>query len=272
MVDYTMFKYTLLVLLFFFAYTQAWRTGGITQRANEMLPSPRVGGGRPVVQMNAVIGNPAQWPRPKKTLIIYEYESSPFSRKVRQAVSQLDLTVEYRPCPGARYGFSDQLAGRTAVFGLGGSRQVPFMNDPGNPVGTLANIKDSDEIVEYLFTNFGPGKDKIPGSLKGPFAGKKFGGADVSKPLANWREDNIFKRPLDLWGFEDGPSTPVRETLNLLCLAHRVINCSKGSANLAALASKNGGKVPYLEDPNTGKKLSGANEIKSYLLSTYTKT
>jgi len=221
--------------------------------------------------MNAVIGNPSQWPRPKKTLIIYEYESSPFSRKVRQAVSQLDLTVEYRPCPGARYGFSDQLAGRTAGFGLGGSRQVPFMNDPGNPVGTLANSKDSDEIVDYLFTNFGPGKDKIPGSLKGPFAGKKFGGADVSKPLANWREDNIFKRPLDLWGFEDGPSTPVRETLSLLCLAHRVINCSKGSANLAALASKNGGKIPYLEDPNTGKKLSGANEIKAYLLATYTK-
>ena len=218
--------------------------------------------------MNAVIGDPSTYGRPKKTIVIYEYESSPFSRKVRQAVSQLDLSVEYRPCPGARYGFSDQLSSRTY-----GSRTVPFMNDPGNPIGTLANIQESDMIVEYLFDNFGPGKSKIPSSLKGPFAGRG-AGMDVSKPYAGLQQEkivaNILKRPLELWGFEgSGDSQPIRGLLCSLCLAHKAINCSKGSANLAALKAKSGGKIPYLEDPNTGKKISGINECRSYLIATY---
>jgi len=222
---------------------------------------------RSAMKMNAVIGGDASaWARPRKTLIIYEYESSPFSRKVRQAVSQLDLTVEYRPCPGARFGYSDQLAARTL-----GSRTVPFMTDPGNSIGTLANMQESDVIVDYLFENFGPGKSKVPGSLKGALAGRAFGGMDVSKPYANYNKENIFKKPLELWGFEgSGESQPVRELLCALCLAHKAINCSKGSSNLGALQAKNGGKLPYLEDPNTGKKLTGKSECKAYLLATYT--
>ena len=41
--------------------------------------------------------------RPVKSISIYEYEASPYCRKVREAVSLLDLTVTYKPCPGARY-------------------------------------------------------------------------------------------------------------------------------------------------------------------------
>jgi len=63
-------------------------------------------------------------PRPEKPLIIYEYEASPFCRRVREMVNLLDLTVEYRPCPGARAGFSDELFART------GRRTVPYMIDP----------------------------------------------------------------------------------------------------------------------------------------------
>ena len=219
-----------------------------------------------VLSIYIVGANVASWSRPKKTLIIYEYESSPFSRKVRQAVSQLDLTVEYRPCPGARYGFSDQLSARTL-----GSRTVPYMTDPGNSITALANIQESDAIVAYLFENFGPGESKIPGSLKGALAGRSLlGGMDVSRPYPNFKPDNIFRKPLELWGFEGGESQPVRGLLCALCLAHRVINCSKGSTNLPALKLKNGGKLPYLEDPNTGKKISGSSECRDYLLGQYT--
>ena len=37
--------------------------------------------------------------RPKKTLEIYEFEGCPFCRKVREAISVLDLDVIYYPCP-----------------------------------------------------------------------------------------------------------------------------------------------------------------------------
>lgn len=211
----------------------------------------------------SVLGDSSKWARPKKTLIIYEYESSPFSRKVRQACELLDLSPEYRPCPGARYGFSDQLALRTA-----GERTVPYMSDPGNPIGTLASMRESDVIIAYLFDYFGPGKAKIPGSLKGPLAGFGLGKA-ASKPLPNYKETNMFLKPMEFWGYEGGPSQPARALLCELCLAHKAVNTSKGSQNLAQLQAKSGGKIPYLEDPNTNKKIVGVNEIKAHLLANY---
>lgn len=73
----------------------------------------------------------------------------------------LDLTVEYRPCPNARYGFSDELSTRTL-----GTRTVPFLVDPSNSMGKLGSLGESDKIVEYLFDYFGPGVDAIPATLK----------------------------------------------------------------------------------------------------------
>jgi glutaredoxin len=83
--------------------------------------------------------------RPVKTLIIYEYEASPFCRKVREACAMLDLTVEYRPCPGARAGFSNEMAKRT-----GGRRTVPYLVDDNNK-SLKAGMFESDDIIEYLF-------------------------------------------------------------------------------------------------------------------------
>jgi glutaredoxin len=84
--------------------------------------------------------------RPEKTLIIYEYEASPFCRKVREACALLDLTVEYRPCPGARAGFSDEMAKRT-----GGRRTVPYLVDDNKQM--KAGMFESDDIIDYLFEN-----------------------------------------------------------------------------------------------------------------------
>ena len=72
--------------------------------------------------------------RPTKNIIIYEYEASPFCRKVREACAILDLTVEYRPCPGARTGFSDEMAKRT-----GGRRTVPYLECMQDKAICLAN-------------------------------------------------------------------------------------------------------------------------------------
>ena len=63
----------------------------------------------------------------------------------------------------------------------------------------------------------------------------------------------------------------MRETLCGLALAHRYIHCAKGSKNVDKLVTKGGQfGVPYIEDPNSGKKLSGSAEIVKYLTETYT--
>ena len=48
-------------------------------------------------------------PRPEQPLILYEYAASPFAKRVREIINLLDLTVEYRPCPGARGGSSRKI-------------------------------------------------------------------------------------------------------------------------------------------------------------------
>jgi len=86
--------------------------------------------------------------RPEKPVILYEYEASPFCRKVREACSMLDLVVEYRPCPGARFGWSDSMSLVTE-----GLRTVPFMIDPNAELDSEANkgMFESDDIISYLF-------------------------------------------------------------------------------------------------------------------------
>lgn len=51
----------------------------------------------------SVLPNIASYPRPKKPIIIFDSETSPECKKVREACTVLDLTVEFRPCPGISY-------------------------------------------------------------------------------------------------------------------------------------------------------------------------
>ena len=68
---------------------------------------------------------PGLTPRPTKPFVLYEYEANGECKKVREACTLLDLTLDCRPCPaGATSGYSDQLA----TVSLG-QRTVPFMID-----------------------------------------------------------------------------------------------------------------------------------------------
>ena len=59
-------------------------------------------------------GDVTALPRPNQPLVLYDYEASPYCKRVREFINLLDLTVEYRPCPGARQGkFSDELYEKT---------------------------------------------------------------------------------------------------------------------------------------------------------------
>ena len=52
----------------------------------------------------------------------------------------LDLTVLYKPCPGAKAGFSDE------QFAKAGKRTVPYLEDPNTGVAMF----ESAAIVKYL--------------------------------------------------------------------------------------------------------------------------
>ena len=84
---------------------------------------------------------------------VFEYEGSPYCRKVREAAAVLDLDVLYRPCPsGETYWRPMAKAEGAATF--------PYMKDPN----TGAAMTESDDIVEYLFRNYGPAAGTPSGS------------------------------------------------------------------------------------------------------------
>ena len=65
-------------------------------------------------------------------IILYEYEACPFCRKVREALSELDLDYICNPCPREtikKYGHSDQSRFRPVVGKLGGKMVFPFLVD-----------------------------------------------------------------------------------------------------------------------------------------------
>jgi hypothetical protein len=89
--------------------------------------------GRRVAESSAV----ASFPRPAAPVVLYEFTSCPFCRKVRDACSVLDLDVEFRPTPRDGKRFRPEAAARS------GKAQFPFMIDPN----TGKEMLESDDII-----------------------------------------------------------------------------------------------------------------------------
>jgi len=216
----------------------------------------------------------ASAPRPVQPLILYEYDASPFCKRVRETMNILDLTVEYRPCPGARGGkFSQQMLERT------GRQTLPFLIDPN----TGAEMFESGDIIDYLLDTYGPSPDVFDRKALWTVTNEAFAVATATQvailrgfPGAqrqpNARPDNEEMKPLELWGYECSPFVrPVREKLGSLCLPHKMVSCSRGSANRDLMVQKTGRfQVPYLVDPNTGIEMFEGPEIVEYLEAAYT--
>jgi len=219
----------------------------------------------------------AEAPRPDQPLVLYEYDGSPFCKRVREIINLLDLTVEYRPCPGARQSrFSDELMERT------GRRTVPYLIDPN----TGEEMFESDDQIAYLVDTYGPSKDLYDAKALWPITFKQFSvytstlsalitGLPASQRQSNARPDNEDMLPLELWGYEGSPFVrPVREKLCGLALPHLMVSCSRGSANRNVLIERLGGgvtfQVPFLVDPNTGLEFFESVEICAYLDACYT--
>jgi glutathione S-transferase len=200
--------------------------------------------------------------RPAERLVLYEFESCPFCRKVREVLSGLDLEVEVRPCPkgGARF--------RPEAVGRGGRAQFPFLVDPNTGV----EIYESEEIIQYLVRRYGDGRFEpwlrasLLFTVLGSLASLQRLGAGTSV-----RPSRCPEAPLELWSFEASPFCRlVREALTELELPYLLHNVAAGSPSREAFVARSGKmQVPWLLDPNTGKHFFESADIVEYLERTY---
>jgi glutathione S-transferase len=202
--------------------------------------------------------------RPKRRLELWEFEACPYCRKVREALSMLDLEVMLYPCPkgGPRF--------RPAAAKRGGKAQFPFLVDPN----TKRELYESDDIVTYLFDQYGDGG--VPLTLRmGPLTDLTSMLASAARPGFGGRyvPARQPEQPLELWSFEASPYCRiVRERLCALELPYVLHNVAKGSPGREAFVARAGKMmVPYLVDPNTRTEMFESADIVAYLDRTYRK-
>jgi len=214
-----------------------------------------------VVRLGAGLSAPHAGPRPAEPLKLYEFEGCPFCRKVREALTMLDLAVTIYPCPkgGRIY--------RAQVVEMGGQEQYPYLVDPN----TDDAIYESSDIIEHLYRHYG--SRAAPWWLR----------SDISLPTgalasvvrgprgSRHRPSRAPEKHLELFSFEASPYCRiVREALCELELPYRLINVGKGSAARPAFRERSGRMmVPWLSDPNTGQERFESSEIVGYLDQTY---
>ncbi|MFQ5417221.1 MAG: glutathione S-transferase N-terminal domain-containing protein [Myxococcota bacterium] len=200
--------------------------------------------------------------RPEQNLQLFEFEACPFCRKVREALSILDLDAEIYPCPknGPRF--------REEVKRRGGKALFPYLVDPNTGV----EMYESDDIVAYLFAEYGDGE--VPRALAlGPLTTITAMLSSAFRPGfgASYRVSDPPEKLLELYSFESSPFCRiVRESLSSLELPYRLHNVAKGGAQRDELVERAGKMmVPYLADPNTGVGMYESAGIVRYLEETY---
>jgi glutathione S-transferase len=200
-------------------------------------------------------------PRPAEPLEIYEFEACPFCRRVREALTTLDLEAYIYPCPrgGSRY--------RPVVIERGKREMFPYMIDPN----TGTEMYESADIVDYLFKTYGAGKPSI--LSRGPLFVVSSALASAARPSRgrSARGEAAPKEPLELYSFEASPYCRIaREELCALELPYLLHNVAKGSPSREAFVARSGKMmVPYLVDPNTDTEMFESADIVEYLRETY---
>lgn len=97
-------------------------------------------------------------------LVLYELAGCPYCMKVRRTLADLELEYESRSVPRAR---ND----RTDVYEASGQYGVPVLVDRANGVEGLA---ESDDIVAYLYEEYGDGEVPPPSGLVGRLLARLF--------------------------------------------------------------------------------------------------
>ncbi|GMQ02043.1 hypothetical protein CsSME_00048459 [Camellia sinensis var. sinensis] len=201
---------------------------------------------------------------PLKRLQLFEFEACPFCRRVREAITELDLSVEIYPCP------KGSIRHREMVRRLGGKEQFPFLVDPN----TGKSMYESSEIVKYLFQQYGKGRSLSMGLLESTLlTGWVPTLLRAGRGMTLWekaRTESPSKK-LELFSYENNPyARIVREALCELELPYILQTVGEGSRRTNLLLEASGSKeVPYIIDPNTGTQIGDYKKILSYLVQTY---
>lgn len=221
--------------------------------------------------------------KPEISLILYDIESCPYCRVVREALTELDLDVTILPCPkrGERF--------RPEVIELGGKAQFPYLVDKN----TGTQLYESLEIIDYLFSTYG--QVSMPFKWKLGFiqlTGSKLASAARTGLGAKKRSSKQPAQLLELYSFESSPyARLVRECLCEMELPYLVRNCGRTELaewllpavrdtlkiepesmllNRQKLLEKTGRMaIPYLVDPNTNVEMFESSDIIQYLQETY---
>lgn len=196
--------------------------------------------------------------RPEKLLELYDYETCPHCRRVREALSMLDLDARIWPCPKGGERFRPELRQRAA------REQVPFLVDPNE----AASVQGADAIIKHLYRCYGDGV--VPALLSVPVArvGVRVATAVRLGALGrSVRPSRAPKEPLELYSFEASPYCRLaREALSSLELPYVLHNVAKKSPRRPAFIARAGKmQVPWLHDPSTGVSLFESADIVRYL-------
>jgi len=197
---------------------------------------------------------------PDQRLELYEFEGCPFCKKVRDALSELELEVLVKPCPkgGVRHRPEAKARGATSF---------PYLVDPNAGV----EMGESDDILAHLFETYGEG---LPLRHRASRLNTLNAMWSVSFRLGRGTTRRSAKapaEPLRLWSYEWCPyARLVRERLCELELEHVLCNVPRRGVAREAMRARTGRvQVPYLEDPNTGAAMFESRDIVRYLMTTY---
>ncbi|MED6132720.1 hypothetical protein PIB30_021546 [Stylosanthes scabra] len=197
-------------------------------------------------------------------LHLFEFEACPFCRRVREALTELDLSVQVYPCP------KGSVRHREVVRRTGGKEQFPFLIDQNCGV----SMYESGDIVKYLFERYGEGTSPSLGLLESTIlTGWMPTILRAGRGMTLWERSRLDLPPvkLELFSYENNPyARIVREALCELELPYTLQNVGEGSRHIKLLLDASGSKeVPYMIDHNTGFQSGDYKIILSYLFETY---
>lgn len=202
--------------------------------------------------------------RPAKPLVVYEFTACPFCRKVREALSMVDVDVVVKPTP------KGETAHRGYVSDVGGKAMFPYLEDPNTGWAGY----ESDAIVKYLFETYADGSVPLSLSLGG-LTTLTAGAASAFRGMSGSTAVEGRQPPgpelIELWAYEASPFCKVvSERLCELGLPHLLHTAARGSVKRAELKELTGRfQVPYMVDPNTGVAMFESASIVDYLNETY---